>query len=950
MENYQDLNGNNSTDNPLHTNSTFLLEPTLESELKKLLENKNKSRDLKFDKISFLSKNIQSIGNGIPFAFCNITRLYLSNNNIISLEGIEEFANLTHLSISYNLIEDIYELNHIINPEILLHLNVKGNFFCKNPSYEEVILNLFINLKTLDDLKINNSHKKIIKSGQNLSKIIMIFLLDIEEKIKKISMIKNVYNLNNEYNLINSSNNDLQQLNKDNLNSLIEEFNNIDESPICQILSLINEKRFLNNSNYYFPINDINNLLMLYLNNTTNNLIISENNKIKEIYFNLFTTLILNQKRKDYRGFLNYLIMTSEPKLFEYIKSKGDNLKYIENDKASINIICQNFEKILLKYSDYTLENINEIQMMIFYLYFNGNNIVSDNENDVQIIIDKQNGIEKIILNNYEQKVITFREMIPEYFPMFVLDEEFMKSFMNYLKDKLNIFLMFINEMKQIKQNNKLNQQKEEKNNNINLENIEKKNVINNNVEEIVNINNNEIEDNNNKNIDNQKIPNLNDNNEYIFNNQEINNILQKDNEDNNLNKPFIYNSRTDFYKNDNIINNNKNEKNIRLIQENNNINDFNQNFNIQNNINEENNKTNIENIKNELIKNIKPNQEIIQKKYNIIQAYKILNNIISNNHILPKKLEFFNSLKQIQDSSKFIQINDSIDNLLLKHKIRNSFKTIKNIKKSKNDKSRSKSKKKNIIKEESEHVDNNELDKKALKFYYYNLKKNLYMVLKFNYFCKKEYLNRDNKIKLEEKMNKYNDNINSDIYNFFHGKEEKENIIAKLKNNIEIVDKNNSVKLININNINKESLENEVENKNKIDYIKDKNYNEALKLRKNLEMNNDIIEEENTEVQNMLNSQQSKNEVDELLNSLKTLYKEIDEKTIKTNKSTKSNEKNEYDKKNKEYINKLREVREKEKEIAKRKFGKVKYDQNKLLGCPNFIKNTYSSVLKNIY
>ena len=115
MENYQDLNGNNSTDYPLHTNSTFLIEPSLESELKKLLENKNKSKDIKLDKISFLSKNIQSIGNGIPLIFCNITRLYLSNNNIVSLEGIEQFANLTHLSISYNLIEDIYELNHIIN-------------------------------------------------------------------------------------------------------------------------------------------------------------------------------------------------------------------------------------------------------------------------------------------------------------------------------------------------------------------------------------------------------------------------------------------------------------------------------------------------------------------------------------------------------------------------------------------------------------------------------------------------------------------------------------------------------------------------------------------------------------------------------------------------------------------------------------------------------------------
>ena len=31
-------------------------------------------------KVSFLSKNIQSIGNNIPLSFCNITRLYLSNN------------------------------------------------------------------------------------------------------------------------------------------------------------------------------------------------------------------------------------------------------------------------------------------------------------------------------------------------------------------------------------------------------------------------------------------------------------------------------------------------------------------------------------------------------------------------------------------------------------------------------------------------------------------------------------------------------------------------------------------------------------------------------------------------------------------------------------------------------------------------------------------------------
>ena len=565
MENYQDSNNNNSAEYPLQTNSTFIIEPTLESELKKLLEDKNKSRDIKLDKISFLSKNIQRIGNGIPLVFCNITRLYLSNNNIMSLEGIEQFANLTHLSISYNLIEDIYELNHIINPEILLHLNVKGNFFCKNPSFEEVILNLFVNLKTLDDLKINNMYKKMIKYGQELSKYIMIFLLDIEEKINKISMIKDVYNLNSEYNLVNSSSSNLQQFNIDNLDSLIEQLNNIDEISIYKILSLINEKRIINNNNYLLPINELNNFILQYLNNTTNSLITSENNKTKEIYSILFSNLILNQRRKDYRGFLNYLIMTSEPKLLEIIKARGDNLKYLENDKTSINIICQNFEKILMKYSDYTIENINEIQMMIFYFYFNGNNILSNDENGIQIIIDPQSGEEKIILNNYEQKVINFREIIPDYFPIFTLDEEFMKNFLNLLKEKINIFIMHINEIKQIKQNNQ-NKNQKEPNLDDNIEMNEEQNIDNNN-DNIININN-EDEDKNN----NEIVQNSNDSKEFNINNQEENNnIYEKENINGNynLNKPFIYNSQNEFYNKNNINNNNNNEKNVIYIQDN---------------------------------------------------------------------------------------------------------------------------------------------------------------------------------------------------------------------------------------------------------------------------------------------------------------------------------------------------------------------------------------------
>ena len=415
---------------------------------------------------------------------------------------------MTHLSISYNLIEDIYELNRIINPEILLFLNVKGNFFCKNPSTNEVILNLFLNLKSLDDLKINNSHKKLIKYGEELNRLILPFLLDIEEKNDKISTIQNVFQLNQEYNLVNSSSNSLQNNNNENLNALIEELNNIDENSVAQILSLINEKKVLNNNNNVMPpINELNKLINIYLNNSIhNNLLSSEGNKIKDIYEKLFFNLILSQKRKDYKGFLNYLIMSSEPKLLEFIKSKGNYLSNIEMNKTSINIICQNFEKILMNNSNYSLQNINEIQMMIFYMYFNGNNILTNNENDVEIFTDEK-GKEKIILNNYEKKLFNFREIIPDYFPIFPLDSEFMKNLMNFIKEKINLFLKNISEINKMRNNQKINLNKDEKN--IIANNIQNNEIEQSNFESNQNINHNEQniieeDDNLNKDINNE--------------------------------------------------------------------------------------------------------------------------------------------------------------------------------------------------------------------------------------------------------------------------------------------------------------------------------------------------------------------------------------------------------------------------------------------------------------
>ena len=1041
MDNFQ--NSNNISDYPLlNTTNTFVMDPTLESELKKLLEDKNKSKDLKLDKISYLSKNIQGIGNQIPPIFHNITRLYLSNNNIITLEGIEQFANLTHLSISYNLIEDIYELNRIINPEILLHLNVKGNFFCKNPSFSEVILNLFLNLKTLDDLKINNSHKNQIKYGQELSKMILPFILDLQEKIDKISTIQNVYQMNQEYNMINSSSDNLQNnINNEKLNGLLDELNNIDENSILQILSLINEKKIINNNNT-LSINELNKLINNYLNRNSNNaLIISENNKIKNIYEALFSTLILNQKRKDYRGFLNYLIMTSDQKLLEFIKIKGNNLKNIEMSKISFNILCQNFEKIILNNSNYSIGDINEIQMMIFYMYFNGNNILTNNDDDIQIVVDEKDGKEKIILNNYEQKVANFREMIPEYFPMFPLDNEFMKSLSNFIKEKINTLLNFtkqikkgVNNQKNINMNmninnnekNRIQENKANKPNKIgkNKENVNNKKINSNN-----NYNNNfneeMINDSNEDRVNldyNNRDENLDNNNNNIYNNRINYNNEQKDENEynNNFDQQLINYSDNDL-KNSGINNNklikskssnsnynntnsSKKPKNNIYIQEN--QEDYNDNNNKSSpNINadhlvnydntydqnENNSKFNPNLPFNNTVPNLEPNMNQIQHKYDIIQCFKSLNNMIENHKYLDKHF-FFDNLKRKQYISKIGQIFFTVQTTLFRLKLKLFFHILKNIESNKitpnnnmgniyfNYPTNKYHYKLNFLNEQINNKNNNANNQKALFFYYRNLKKKIFKLFKFNFFCynKKANLyilnkNKNNNQLTETEDEKNNININeennlqkylndenllnSNVYKFFHGNDNAE------KDNNDDNDNNKDNINYNINdtsaNINK-SIENSqlgnnnISSNNNNEYIEDENYNNALKLRKILEDKDEEIDDINAENEGNDNINEPKNEVDKLLDKLNGIYQDINKKCKNNKNSSKSKKKeiggNYNNNKNTEYINRLKEIREKEKEKARKKYNKYrKLDENKLLGVPNFLKNTYNSMSKKI-
>ncbi len=113
-------------------------------------------------KISLSYAGLSHIGD-IPYIFNNLTKLYLSNNKIVSLSGMEIFQHLTHFSISFNHLEKIDELDKIKNPKLIQVLSVKGNLFCKNPLSNIFIIEKFKDMKDLDGYKISEATYKVIE-------------------------------------------------------------------------------------------------------------------------------------------------------------------------------------------------------------------------------------------------------------------------------------------------------------------------------------------------------------------------------------------------------------------------------------------------------------------------------------------------------------------------------------------------------------------------------------------------------------------------------------------------------------------------------------------------------------------------------------------------------------------------------------------------------------------
>ena len=249
----------------------------------------------------------------------NVRRLYISNNDIQSLDGIQCFKNLEQISLNYNQLLDIEEVVKL--GCIVSHLLVRGNFLDRNPDYRRILIEHFPKLVLLDELEISWKTREDIKDSFETETKIIPFIQHLLDKHKKF-------------------------------NDMLDELNIIIELKNSGMGSTINIDHYIETSKNFMNISKIiDDFTMKPIMNSyslkklmTQIGFINENALDKDtqmgicesLYKNMIMQLRLEGER-DLERYLCYQVLKNDIKLFEQLKKQID----INNPK------------VLLTYSKY---------------------------------------------------------------------------------------------------------------------------------------------------------------------------------------------------------------------------------------------------------------------------------------------------------------------------------------------------------------------------------------------------------------------------------------------------------------------------------------------------------------------------------------------------------------------------------------------------------------------
>jgi hypothetical protein len=110
-------------------------------------------------RLNAVGKGVHVLGRVPPTVCASVTALYLSQNNLQTLDGIEQFAAVRLLSVGGNLVASDKEVARLAALEQLRNLNLMGNPLCDQPNYRLRIVAMLTKLQVLDNTDITKKER-----------------------------------------------------------------------------------------------------------------------------------------------------------------------------------------------------------------------------------------------------------------------------------------------------------------------------------------------------------------------------------------------------------------------------------------------------------------------------------------------------------------------------------------------------------------------------------------------------------------------------------------------------------------------------------------------------------------------------------------------------------------------------------------------------------------------
>ncbi|GAB9465690.1 hypothetical protein Gpo141_00003089 [Globisporangium polare] len=151
-------------------------------------------------KLNAVGKAIQCIGPVPPAVSASITALFLSQNNLRTLNGVEQFtSSLRLLSIGGNLLTLFSEIERLTELPRLRNLNLLGNPICDHPNYRLRVIDTLKQLQVLDTADVTVKERELAPLVASQDRALRCMVLHNHFEIQQLQLITRLITLRSDF-------------------------------------------------------------------------------------------------------------------------------------------------------------------------------------------------------------------------------------------------------------------------------------------------------------------------------------------------------------------------------------------------------------------------------------------------------------------------------------------------------------------------------------------------------------------------------------------------------------------------------------------------------------------------------------------------------------------------------------------------------------------------------